>query len=104
MRSDRSLADEAGRWRRELREAQAIIAAQNRMLLSLYLRDRLVDPGDFFLIVGTSAVVDTRGAIVWERVESHLAELLERKPHLAATSSSPFPPGRSAVDFFKAET
>lgn len=87
-RSDASLAAEAARRRVELREARAALAEANRMLLGVFLRDRLADPADFEVYVGAGAVVDRRGAIVWGRVDQLLEELLAAKPYLAASDGA----------------
>ncbi|WZH38757.1 MAG: hypothetical protein PIR02_08800 [Microbacterium enclense] len=88
-RTDESLAAEAARRRRELREEQDrhavtrdVLTVTNRLLLTVYLRERLADPADFLMVVGMP--VDDRGAIVWERVDVLVDELLRARPHFAA--------------------
>lgn len=90
-RSDESLAAEAARRRRELREEQGrhaatreVLQVTNRLLLTVYLRERFADPNDFLMVFGVAAVVDGRGAIAWERVDVLADELLAARPHFAA--------------------
>lgn len=100
QRSAESLADEAARWRRSYREAREVIAEQNRMLLGVVLREKLADPSDFDTYIGAEAVTDVSGRIVWRRLVLLVDELLERKPHLAATPvEDPFRRGSSPVDW-----
>ena len=101
-RNAEGLADEAARWRRSYREAQAVISEQNRTLLGLFLRERLADPSDFETYVDLATVVDRRGAVNWVRVDLLLEELLTAKPHLALTPDdvNPFQRGLSAVEWF----
>ena len=84
--------DEAARWRRTLREEQirhratrAILRETNRILLGIWLQDRLADPSDFELTVGIEAITDPDGSIDWNKAERRVDELLALKPHLAAT-------------------
>jgi len=88
--SDESLAAEAARRRRELREEQArheqtkaALLAANGLLLRAYLRERLQDPGDFLVFVGLGSVIDAEGRLLWEAVDARLTQLLAQKPHLA---------------------
>lgn len=90
-RTDEGLAAEAARRRRELREEQdrhavtrEVLTVTNRLFLSVYLRERFADPNDFLMLIGTAAVVDDRGAIVWDRVDVLADELLRSRPHFAA--------------------
>lgn len=90
-RTDESLAGEAARRRKELRDEQArheqtlgALRAANRQLLQLALRDRLRDPGDFEIFVGIDQVVDDSGRIDWVRVNGLVDTLLEMRPHLVA--------------------
>lgn len=104
-RSDASLAAEAARRRVELRDTRAALTDANRMLLGVFLRDRLADPADFDVYIGAGAVTDSRGRILWARVDLLLDELLKAKPHLAAPEGAvPLRRGVSAVDFFTAGT
>lgn len=102
---EQRLSDEAARWRKSYREASAALEDANRMLLGVYLRERLTDPTDFEMYVGLAAVVDQRGAIVWTRVNTLLRELLASKPHLAAPlSADPSRSALSAVQWLATET
>lgn len=90
-RTDESLAAEAARRRRELREerdrhavTREVLKVTNRLLLTVYLRERLADPNDFMMLVGTAAVVDERGAIAWDRVDVLVDELVTARPDFAA--------------------
>lgn len=92
-RSGESLAAEAARWRRALREEEArhaqsvaVLRETNRWFLRAYLRERMADPHDFEVYVSLDGVVDESGAIVWERVDLLVNELLAERPHLAAPS------------------
>lgn len=105
QRTTESLADEAARWRRSYRAAQEIIAEQNRVLLTVFLQERLADPSDFELLVGMSAVLDASGRIMWRRVEVLVDELLAQKPHLAVSPpDQPFRRGRTALEWFQQQT
>ncbi|WP_315551975.1 hypothetical protein [Microbacterium aurum] len=101
-RNDVSLAAEAARYRHERNEARALVAEQNRVLLWVFLAERMADPADFTDRVDISLVLDARGRIVWSRVDALLEELLASRPHLAATptDSGPFARGVSAVEWF----
>ncbi len=90
--AEQALSDEAARWRRTLREEQirhratrAILRETNRILLGIWLQDRLADPSDFELTVGIEAITDPDGSIDWNKAERRVDELLALKPHLAAT-------------------
>lgn len=101
QRSAESLGEEAARWRKSFREAQEVIAEQNAMLLGVFLQEKLADPSDFDVYVGMGAVTDVRGRIAWRRLLVLVDELLEAKPHLAATPvEDPFGKPPSAVDWF----
>ena len=100
-RTTESLSDEVARWRKSFREAQAVIAEQNAMLIGVFLQEKLADPADFDIYIGASAVTDASGRIVWRRLMLLVDELLERKPHLAATPvEDPFGKAPSAVEWF----
>ncbi|MDU0325297.1 hypothetical protein RWH43_00875 [Microbacterium sp. KSW2-21] len=111
-RSDESLASEAARRRRELREEQgrhattrALLESANRLLLTVALCDRLADPRDFDLIVGMGQVVNARGSIDWARVDALVEVLLDERPHLAAPrTEAPWRPGSTALQWMQAET
>lgn len=98
---EKRLADEASRWRKSLREAQAVIAEQNRVLLWVFLAERLADPRDFTDRVAIEHVVDRAGRIVWERVDTLVEDLIHARPHLAATpgATPPFREGMSAIEW-----
>lgn len=82
---------EAARWRRKLRVTEAALEDANRTLLTMYLRDRLIDPSDFYLHNDPARLVDQDGRIVWPRVQMLVDELVRAKPHLAT------PKGRDAA-------
>lgn len=89
--TEQRLSDEAARWRRALREEEArhsntaaVLRETNRWFLRAYLRERMADPHDFEVYVTLQAVLDDAGAIVWERVDLLVNELLAERPHLAA--------------------
>ena len=98
--TDRSLSEEAARHRRNLREAQTVIADQNKMLLDVCLRGRMQDPTDFFAWVKRDTVVDKAGRINWQLVMVLADELLEAKPHLAAAPDNPWKSGTRAIEWF----
>lgn len=106
----RRLSEEAARWRRQLRAEQArhsrtlsALDDANRMLLGVYLRDRLADPTDFELLVGRATVTDGEGRIVWALVDQCVAEIIASRPGLAA-GELPRRRGTSAVDWFSTGT
>ncbi len=112
QRSELSLADEAARHRRNLREEEsrhaitrASLDEANRRLLAMCLREHLADPRDFELHIKMSAVVDSRGRIVWTRVGALLAELLQERPHLAAPRDAlPWNQAQSTLEWFATGT
>lgn len=81
---ERRLSDEAARWRRSFREAEAALHEANLMLLSLFLQERMRDPRDFTDRVRLEDLVDYVGRIRWARVDALVGELLEARPDLAA--------------------
>lgn len=105
--SEQRLRDECARWRRSLREEEArhastrtVLEDANRMLLTVYLQERLADPRDFDVYIGLDRVVDGAGRIVWARVGGLIDELLRERPHLAAPEfSDPRWWGRSALQW-----
>lgn len=111
-RSNESLAAEAARWRRALREEEArhaesaaVLLETNRWFLRTYLRERMADPHDFEVYVSLEDVVDKFGAIVWERVDLLVNELLAERPHLAApTGDDERPRATSAVQWLMTGT
>jgi hypothetical protein len=90
---EQRLADEAARWRKSLREEEArhagtvaVLRETNRWFLRAYLRERMLDPHDFETIVPLDDVVDESGAIVWERVDLLVNEVLAERPHWGTPS------------------
>lgn len=110
-RSGESLAAEAARRRKELREEErrhaetrGALAEANRTLLIYYLREWLQDPRDFLHMVPIETVVDGAGRIVWSRVDVLVDEMLTEKPHYALYDVSNRPPGSTALQWMQAET
>ena len=110
-RSGESLAAEAARRRKELREEErrhsdtrVALAEANRTLLIFYLREWLQDPRDFLHMVPLETVVDAAGRIVWGRVDVLVDEMLTQKPHYALYDVSNRPPGSSALQWMKARS
>lgn len=111
VRSGESLAAEAARRRKELREEErrhdetrgALVEA-NRTLLIYYLREWLQDPRDFLHMVPLETIVDGSGRIVWARVDAMVDEMLTQKPHYALYDVSNRPTGSSALQWMKARS
>jgi hypothetical protein len=98
------LSAESAKWRKSFREAQVVIEEQNRMLLGVWLRGRLVDPGDFHVWIRLDSVVGADGRINWSRTSMLVDELLTQKPHLGAPEGNPWAAGTRAIDWFTTGT
>ncbi|WP_396646206.1 hypothetical protein [Microbacterium sp.] len=111
VRSEESLAAEAARRRKQLRdeerrhgETRAALAEANRTLLILYLREWLLDPRDFLLAVPLETVIDQGGRIAWGRVDSLVDAMLTEKPHYAVIDVSSRPRGFAVIDWIKSRS
>lgn len=102
---EQRFSDEAKRWRLHYRAAQSALHDANRMLLGVYLRERLADPSDFAVYVDLATVTDHDGRLRWDRIAVLVDELLDAKPHLATPDSgNPATRARSALSSLLAET
>ena len=81
---------EAAKYRRQLRAtetrlevAQAVVAEMNRETAERLASERLADPSDLWNAAELDGLLDTSGKLDAASVEVAVAELLNRKPHLA---------------------
>ena len=89
---------EAARFRHRLRRAEAYIAELNTFAVRVLLQDRLHDPDDFDVFIGTDKVTTSEGRIDFRELEIQVADLLRRKPHLSASRGRIGEPDREALE------
>lgn len=80
-----------------------VIAEQNRMLLGVWLRGRLIDPSIFTRYVDVARCTDTDGRLLWSELDRAMDELLADHPAFATRRDDPGSHDESAVKWFPAE-
>lgn len=109
-REDGRLIQENRRYRRRAQEAEnraqrldEIVSEQGRMLLAVWMRGVLTDPGDFLRYVDISEVTGPSGEFIWTAVDLATERLLAERPYLAAHGDNPWRNGVRAVEWFMTE-
>jgi hypothetical protein len=89
----REASKEASDYRTKLRKEEKlaarrleVIVEMREQLLGLWVRDLLIDPGDFEVFIGQENVAAEDERIDWREADRRVKALLRWKPHLGVAS------------------